>query len=227
MPAEPIISFLGGSFGATTAKHASGEILVFVDADMVFDKSFLKRLVEPIKKEEIVGTFSKEEYVLNKKNVWSNCWNINKNLPIDKMHPDNYPDSQLVFRAIIKKVFEKSGGFKPIGYIDDYTISQSLGIKARVANGAIFYHRNPETLSEVFKQAIWIGKSEFKNRKVESEQLMRILSIIRYSLPLSLLNGISKGIIKGLPRYIIFKIVYDFGIEIGILSSFISANSYK
>src|SRR3989344_8981820 len=42
------------------AKHASGDILVFVDADMIFDKNFIKKLIAPIVKGEAIGTFSKE-----------------------------------------------------------------------------------------------------------------------------------------------------------------------
>src|SRR5688572_8887700 len=47
------------------AKEAKGTILVFVDADMTFDKDFLKDLISPIEKGEVKGTFSREEYVAN------------------------------------------------------------------------------------------------------------------------------------------------------------------
>ena len=42
------------------AKQAKGEILVFVDADMTFDKDFIKKLVKPITDGKAIGTFSKE-----------------------------------------------------------------------------------------------------------------------------------------------------------------------
>src|SRR5689334_10974235 len=48
------------------AKNAKGEILVFVDADMIFDKDFLEKLTEPIRVGKVIGTFSKEEFVVNK-----------------------------------------------------------------------------------------------------------------------------------------------------------------
>lgn len=209
------------------AKHASGEILIFVDADMEFDKKFIEKLIIPILNEKIIGTFSKEEYVLNKNNLWSKCWNINKKLPYDRMHPLNYPDEQNVFRAILKKDFLKAGGFQPIGYIDDYTLAEKLRVKAQVAPGAVFYHRNPDNLLEIYKQARWIGKSEFKRRKIKNEILMKLITIMRYSLPLSLLNGFIGAFKFDLPQYILFKISYDLAIEISLFKSFFSEQKYR
>jgi len=209
------------------AKNSSGEILVFVDADMTFEKDFIKNLVKPIIDGKAIGAFSKEEYVLNKGNVWSKCWNINKGLPVDKMHPKNYPDTQPVFRAILKKEFEKAGGFTPIGYIDDYTISEQLGIQATAAPGAIFYHRNPETLREIFNQARWIGKSEYKRRKIKDENLMRLVTIVRYSVLLSLINGIYKSLRFNIPQFLLFKMIYDFAVEVSLVGSFFGEQKYK
>lgn len=209
------------------AKEAKGEILVFVDADMVFDEQFIAKLIVPIIPKKVIGTFSKEEYVLNKDNVWSKCWNINKNLPTNRMHPLDYPDSQVVFRAILKKEFLKVGGFTSIGYIDDHTLAEKLGVQAVTALGAIFYHRNPDTLEEVYRQARWIGKSEFKKRKIKSETLMRLVTIFRYSLPFSLFYGISKALKFKLPQFVIFKIIYDLAVETSLLRSFFAEQLYK
>ena len=89
------------------AKQAKGEILVFVDADMTFDRDFIKELVEPIVKGESKGTFSKDEKVSNWDNIWAKCWNINEGWEDGKRHPQNYPDTQKVFRAILKSEFDK------------------------------------------------------------------------------------------------------------------------
>lgn len=209
------------------AKEAVGEILVFVDADMTFDEHFLEKLIKPIAKDNKIGTFSKEERVLNQNNLWGKAWNLNKNLPIDRMHPLDYPDHQPVFRAIKKSAFIQSGGFRPIGYIDDYTISQSLGEEAVVAPGAIFYHRNPENLAEIWQQARWVGKSEYKNRKIKNEFLMKLIVMIRYSLPFSLIGGTIKAVSFNLPFFILFKIIYDLAIEISVIESFFTKKLYK
>lgn len=106
------------------SKKAKGEILVFVDADMTFDKDFLKRLIKPIKKGDAKGTFSKEEYVSNWQNVWARCWNINEGWQEKRRHPKNYPDKQKVFRAVLKTEFDRVGGFTPGGYNDDWSLSK-------------------------------------------------------------------------------------------------------
>lgn len=208
-------------------KNAKGEILVFVDADMTFDKDFIANLIKPILSGKTIGTFSKEEFVLNKQNSWSKCWNLNKGLPVDRMHPKNFPDTQPVFRAILKKEFEKTGGFSAIGYIDDYTLSEKLGTLATAAPNAIFYHENPESLREVWNQARWIGKSEYKRRKIKNETLMRLISIVRYSLPFSLIHGIWVSVKFGLPEYLLFKLIYDLAIEISLVGSFFGEQKYK
>ncbi len=209
------------------AKEALGDILVFVDSDMTFETNFVEKLTKPIREGKTIGTFSKEEFVLNKDNIWSKCWNINKGLPVDKMHWENYPDKQPVFRAILKKEFDKADGFSPIGYIDDYTLSEKLGVLATVAPGAKFYHKNPQNLLEIFKQSRWIGKSEYKRKKVKNENLMRLFALIRFSLLFSLIHGIYGTIKYCLPRYLIFKIIYDLGIEISLVGSFFGEQPNK
>lgn len=209
--------FTQGHRGAGAArnfgvKHARGEILVFVDADMTFDNEFLKKLINPISR-TIVGTFSKEEYVGNKGNVWAKCWNINRGLPAGKMHPKNYPDYDRVFRAILKSEFDRAGGFdEKAGYTDDYSLSQKLGVMAKAAPDAVFYHNNPDNLSEVFTQSRWMSKRKYKLGVVGF-----LGTLIVRSLPFSILLGFVMAIARGMPQFLIFRIVSDFGQFVGIL----------
>jgi len=198
------------------ASKARGKILVFVDADMTFGKDFVKNLVKPIMGGKTIGTFSKEEYVSNYDNVWSRCWNINKNLSKDKMHPDNYPDTQDVFRAILKSEFDKVGGFDSVGYNDDWTLARKLKTQAVNAPEAIFFHQNPDTLTEVWQQASWIGKRKYKSRFV---------ALIRTSLPISILVGLIKSIYYKNFYFIIFKTIFDLAVFISILKSFLPGYS--
>lgn len=213
------------NFGASKSK---GKILVFVDADMTFDSKFLANLIKPITTTPRVsgaggqakGTFSKEEYVSNWKNVWARCWNINANLPEKRRLPLNYPDHQKVFRAILKSEFDRVDGFSKGGYTDDYTLSKKLGYEASVAPEAIFYHKNPDTLREVYLQAKWVGKREYKLGVVGI-----LVALIRTSFPVSIISALWKSRLKypfwgqGYMRFKfqVFKLVYDFGIFIGIL----------
>jgi len=195
------------------AKHAKGDILVFIDADMTFDKNFIKKLIDPIVKSEAIGTFSKEEYLANKDIVWARCWNINRGFPVDRMHPVDYPDTQKVFRAITKKAFEKAGGFdEKAGYTDDWSLAERLGKEAVVAPGAVFYHKNPETLDDVFIQSRWMAKRRYKLGVIGS-----LIALIRVSLPVSAVLGIVKAITHQLPAFVFFKIISDAGSFLGIL----------
>lgn len=194
-------------------EEAKGEILVFVDADMTFDNNFITSLIKPIKEGKTTGTFSKEEYLMNKDNVWARCWNINRGFPATKMHSENYPDTQKVFRAILKSEFERAGGFnEKAGYNDDWSLSEKLGEEAKVAPGAIFFHKNPGTLSEVFIQSKWMAKRQYK-----LGPLGYLIALVRVSFPVSVVAGLAKSAAIYNLRFAIFKIVSDFGQFIGIL----------
>jgi glycosyltransferase involved in cell wall biosynthesis len=204
------------------ASKATGDILVFVDADMTFDRNFLKNLVSPIISGKAKGTFSKEEYVSNWDNVWARCWNINENWQEKRRHPKNYPDKQPVFRAILKSEFDKVGGFTPGGYDDDWSLYRKLGFLAENAPGAIFYHKNPDNLKEIFNHAKWVGKRNYK-----MGFLGYVVALLRASFPFSLLIGIYKGIKNNNLRFLIFKIVYDFGISLGVLEMILKGRMSK
>jgi glycosyltransferase involved in cell wall biosynthesis len=199
------------------AQAAKGEILVFVDADMYYDKEYIKELVKPIVKKNICGTFSKEEYVANKNNIWSKCWSINAGLPIHRRVPQKSSEYQNVFRAIQKKLFLKVKGFDTTGsYFDDTTLSKKLNKLAVNTPKAISFHYNPETLLEVFYSGRWIGRSEKFSKS--------LYNILRFSPFNSLRVGI-QYVLNGAPvAIVVFKQVYDFGMFVGI---FLKTSSAK
>lgn len=212
-----------GSARNLGAKHSKGEILVFVDADMTFASDFLEKLVAPIIFGKTCGTFSKEELVANPQNIWAACWTINEGWEKGKRHPKNYPDKQRVFRAILKSEFDRVGGFTPSGeYTDDWTLSKKLGYLADNAPGAKFYHKNPESLNEVFDQTKWIGRRRYKLGAIG-----KLVALLRALLPISLVVGVVKAILHKKPAFIVFKFVYDFGIVSGVLTSLAGGKSAK
>jgi glycosyltransferase involved in cell wall biosynthesis len=216
-------SHLGaGAARNTGSKLSKGDVLVFVDADMTFDEDFLTNLIAPIVEGKTKGTFSKEEFVSNWDNIWARCWNINQNWEAKRRHPKDYPDCQPVFRAVLKSEFEKVGGFTPGGYDDDWSLYKKLGYEAVNAPGAIFYHKNPSSPGEVFSHAKWVGK-----RKYKYGIFGMIIGLVRSFLPVSLVIGLWKSVIFRNPAFILFKVVYDFGIFIGILEMMIYGKSSK
>lgn len=204
------------------AAHAKGEILVFVDADMTFDDNFLAKLIEPIISGKSMGTFSKEEIVSNWGSVWARCWNINEGWEPRHRHPKNYPDHQPVFRAILKSEFDRVGGYTPGGYDDDWSLGKKLGYDAVAAPGAIFYHKNPSSLSEIFRHAQWVGKRKYKLGIIGD-----FVAIFRVLFPFSIILGLIKGALNRELRFVIFKVVYDFGIFVGIVKYIFSNTGAK
>ncbi len=233
------------------AAQAKGKILVFVDADMTFDKKFIFELVKPINLGKAKGTSSREEYVKNWNNVWARCWNINEGWAPKRRHRigrgsalkefydfiafaatrrtfslhkfAEYQGLQVtsIFRAILKSEFERVGGYTPGGYTDDYSLAAKLGYKS-METEAKFYHNNPSTLGEIFKQARWIGKRSYK-----FGFLGFLFALFRSSFPVSFVTGIVKSLKNLEPRFLIFKLVYDGGVFLGIANYIISKKGSK
>lgn len=204
------------------ANSAHGSSLVFVDADMTFDPNFLTRLTQPIRTGQALGTFSREEFLANSQNVWARCWNLNRGLPPHRMHPPHYPDHQPVFRAIRKSAFLRVGGFDAIGYDDDYTLSRKLQVLANSAPGAVFYHKNPDSLAQVWRQAHWMARRQYKLGPIGI-----LFTLVRTSLPVSLLVGIFKSFLFSEPAFFLFKPIADTAVFLSLIKSSFNKFNYK
>jgi len=139
------------------ARTARGSILVFVDADMTFDKDYLKNLIAPlIKDKRLIGSTHDYEIAGNLKNIWSRCWG---NVRVDG-RGKKVPSWGIPFRAIRKDKFLELGGFDPkYGYADDLTFWFKYKMIPVYGQNATCYHKNPETLKEIYRQSRWIGAS--------------------------------------------------------------------
>lgn len=196
------------------AQKAKGDILVFVDADMTFAPDFIEKLTAPIRDGKTEGVMNTDEFVSNFDNLWARCWNLNQNLTTNRrMNPKNTHDVR-DFRAITKKEFEKVGGFSLTGYTDSRTLSEKLGYLPTSVGGAVSYHANPASLPEVFLQARWIGR-----RPTRFGIVGKLANLIRYSLPVSIIIGMIKEIFYQRAGFLLFKVIYDLGFFIGIITS--------
>lgn len=202
------------------AKKAQGDILLFPDADMKFDRQYLKKLTQPIWAGKAQATFTKEEYVANLDNIWAYLWSINDRFsPRYRVDP-NMPDWANNFRAIRRDIFLSTKGYQDIGYGEDVTVlAQLQGVKAKKAKGAICYHFNPLSLKEVYLSARWIGRGETINHHLKS--------LLTFTLPNSLRKGIGQSIRYRQPAYLLFKIVFDFGILLGLVSRMLGGGHAK
>jgi glycosyltransferase involved in cell wall biosynthesis len=196
------------------AQKSKGEILCFLDADISYSTKYIEQLIKPILDKREIGTFNKKEFVENTNNIWSNCWAINSDYDVTKRQPENIPDKLPLFRAIKKKEFIKVNGYDDIGYGQDKTLSDKLKVLGYGVGGdAIAYHHNPESLTEVFFSARFIGRG----RRFFKPNLYNLL---RFSPINSVRNGLRK-VKNGAPlAYVLFKLIYDAGMFSGIFLSF-------
>lgn len=196
---------LARNFGA---RHARGNILLFVDADMIFDQNYVRDLIAPIKLGKAIGTYTIEERVANWDNVWARCWNIQEGWTVGKRFPVNPPLWGTDFRAILKSEFDRVGGFDNIGYTDTWSLFAKLKQRP-LATNAVCYHHNPSTLSAVYRQARWAAKRPYKYGLLGT-----LYALVRTTLPVSIIVGIGKSYKE--PFFVIFKLVYDLGRFMGI-----------
>lgn len=134
------------------ANIAKWEMFVFIDADMYFDKDYIKNLIQPIIDWKEYWTSHGSELVWNIKNpiaraYWITRWRIFEDW-----------EKTWVYRAIKKDVFIKSWWYEDDKYAFEDNFIPKIWPATFVKN-AICYHNNPESLSEILKHEIWIWES--------------------------------------------------------------------
>ncbi len=143
------------------ATGAKWNILIFVDADMYFDEWYLQHLIQPILDGNEIGTAHWQELVWNPNNKLAVAWCINR-IP----HPEKRSG---VYRAILKDVFLKSGGFDPSKWYFDDNLNKINNWKwALTVMKAICYHNNPENLQEIYKHSQRVGKSLLQSGEIKT-----------------------------------------------------------
>lgn len=166
------------------ANIAKGEILIFVDSDMVLDKNYLKYLIKPILEKNVIGTEEETQIAKNAEyNIWAKCFG--------KIVTNPHNKDRKIFRAIRKDQFLEMGGFDPkYGYADDQTFWFKYKQKSRIAKKAFCYHDNPDTLKKVYLQSRWIGASienPFLNYKL-TKFIFPIILLLISPIPIFILS---------------------------------------
>ena len=136
----------------TWAQKATGDILVFVDADMYFDKNYISELITPIVSWEEIWTAHGIEKIGNPENIRAKARCIDR-IP-------NPVERSGVYRAIRKDVFIQSGGYPETwGYFDDNMSHLNKWKWAKTVMSAICYHNNPTSLREIYNHSKRVGAS--------------------------------------------------------------------
>lgn len=205
------------------ARKAKGEILVFIDADMSFEPTFIDRLTKLIRDGKAIGTDSQSEMLGNPKNYWALCWNLGRfaaaGVKSDRFktsmvpNPSNYGG---IYRAILKREFERVGGFEKGGdYTDDESLARKIGQKALLANDAKFYHFNPDRILDVWQRASWIGSG----KKFTSNNIEIFVNLIKFFPPVAIAKGLWIGLQYNYPQFVFFKVLYDTAIWCAVIKS--------
>jgi hypothetical protein len=71
---------------------------------------------------------------------------------------DDFPERWSNYRAISRDAFLSVGGYDDVGYGEDMTLAPKLGVEALAAPGAVCWHFNPDSISEIFENARWIAR---------------------------------------------------------------------
>ena len=133
------------------AKEAKWDILIFVDADMYFDKNYIKELTTPIINGDEIWTSHWTELIWNIDNIRA------KTRCIDRIW--EIWERISIYRAIKKDVFLKAGWFNIDKWYFDDDLSHIDSEWALVVKSAKCYHNNPTNLKEAFKHEIWVWES--------------------------------------------------------------------
>ncbi len=194
------------------ARQAAGEILIFLDGDLVVAPDYVERLVAPIIAGECIGTGHGTERVANAGNTWAACYQARAGLLPDRrlnLGAAQLAAGSVVFRAVRKADFLRVGGFDDIGYLDDQTLAPKLGVRARWVTEASCSHYNPETLTEVWAAGVWAGHS--------IAHLHGPKAAWRYQPIVSALRAIGEARAKRRPALAVYATVYDSGVWWGLV----------
>jgi glycosyltransferase involved in cell wall biosynthesis len=190
------------------AKYVTGQILISLDADMIYNKYYISRLIKPILTNDEIAVTTSGERVANLDNWIAKFWDIvtfNQNGFRGLVNSTNRDET---FRAIKTKYFQKSGGFDSYGMSDDVSVLKKLHHTAKCIDNAYCYHQNPTTLIEVFYSARWMGR--------DRGNIKKYYKFIIFSPFWSLLKAIF-GMIKIKDyRFIYFRLIFDFGYILGL-----------
>jgi len=189
------------------AEAAKGEVLLFLDGDLVFAPDYVALLTAPILSGEEIGTCHGTEMVANPENRWAACWQARAGLPPDRrlvLTPEQIAEGSTVYRAVRRGDFLRVGGFDDIGFLDDQTLCPKFGQRATFVPAASCRHYNPERLREVYASGVWGAQSIL--------HLHGRSALVTY-FPLF---GLFHAVREGLRTWSATRFAYDLAYEMGV-----------
>jgi cellulose synthase/poly-beta-1,6-N-acetylglucosamine synthase-like glycosyltransferase len=142
-------------------KKSKGSIIVFIDADCITPKNWLKNLLKPFSKPNVMGVAGTYK-TMNKESLIARFVGYEIEQRHEKMKNFKNIDFVATFNcAYRKKIFVKLGGFnQKLTQAEDADLSFRItkkGFKIRYQPSAYVYHYHPDTLTKYLKQKFWRG----------------------------------------------------------------------
>ncbi len=197
---------------AAAADVATGDILFFLDGDMVFPPDYVTLMAAPIAAGEATGTAHAEEEVANPDNRWSRCWQRRAGLPPERrlaLTPKQLGEGSVVYRAVRADAFRRVGGFDDVGYHDDQTLAPKLGRRAQWVAAARCRHYNVESLGEVAALGRW-GAHDVWERHGRR-------ALLSYAPPVAWARALAEAVRRRSVAMGIYDAAYAWGMWRGLL----------
>ena len=176
------------------SKLAKGSWLVFLDADHIVEKSFIKKLTEHLKN----ANFDGSDYMVfsyKPRTLIQRAWSIYR-----EMHP-----STGLTHIIKRSVFKRLKGFREdIFYYEDEDLRRrfhAMGFKFCGPLPIKVFHVEPETFNDFFRQRKWQG------RGIACFLKRGDIFVLKYFLPVVLLFTLPFTLLPSM-AYFLLMIIY-------------------
>ena len=160
----------GGPGAARNAgmEKAKGDIFAFTDTDCIAQPEWLASLIEPFTSEKI-GAVGGSEIINDSDPLLMRCFHYLMTAPLTtgglrgkrgKRLAHFYP--RTFNMAISRKVYQQTGGFKPLFQAEDIELSYRIkqeGFKLVYEDSARVYHKRRNTVAQFVRQLFNMGKA--------------------------------------------------------------------
>ncbi len=164
-------------------RNSKGNIIIFIDADMVLHKNYVKEIVKKFQEDEDIDSVEGNEKLYNKSKFIAEMLHLRHELGWSQA-------KKRIPRAIKKYVLEKLNGVDHnYGYYVDWELFYRMcksGYRIEYAPKAILWHKQIEDWEELAKQGRWMGRSMiFSLAKHKLETIKKIgFTLLLTFLPL-------------------------------------------
>ncbi len=163
-------------------QQASGDIIIILDADLILDCHAIEELVRPLETDTVgaVGGTLKGKGDTTTSKAYGFLRELFYSLRAKGQQADWLTGG---FAAFKQEVIKKAGGFSTEQLSGDLDISWKIkkqGYRLVLNQDAVAYHRDPETLQEIWNREKNIGQREYHLTKKHPKEAMKPRRLFRF-----------------------------------------------